>query len=239
MEEVQQIIAGSTCFAFFKDTGGIMKNVFLAAVLAAGLATQANAAIVDVSFSGVLTLGSSPYEPGSTFSGVYAYDTNAPLIFSVGNEKYYQGLGNLKYTVNGQTTIANISQYGIRLVDEPTYNYFGVLVSLSGFPGIADMMFGLTDLGNATISSTALPTIFPTTNGNFFVYNPGGFNGISYSVTSALTVRSAVPELAVWAMLLTGFGMSGAVIRRRRVKSLAAVGRPYSAIHEATFVAAS
>ena len=48
--------------------------------------------------------------------------------------------------------------------------------------------------------------------------NAGGTTG---SVIDAVTVSGAVPEASTWAMLIAGFGLVGAVSRRRRIATAA------------------
>jgi hypothetical protein len=44
---------------------------------------------------------------------------------------------------------------------------------------------------------------------------PGGTGTITYN-TGYVTVPTAVPEPATWAMMIAGFGLAGAALRRRR-----------------------
>ena len=45
-----------------------------------------------------------------------------------------------------------------------------------------------------------------------YTYNGGGASGVTYTVSQV----SAAPEPATWAMLILGFGLAGATLRRRR-----------------------
>ncbi len=70
--------------------------------------------------------------------------------------------------------------------------------SLSGFTaGLADLTLGYTQTGDLTADSPQ-----PAISGSFTFSSP--------------SMTAAVPEPASWAMLITGFGMTGAVLRRRK-----------------------
>jgi hypothetical protein len=64
----------------------------------------------------------------------------------------------------------------------------------------------------------------PGTNGLFTVWGNAGETFTGFRLQSAdysfeidnLAVASAVPEPAAWALMITGFGLTGAVLRRRR-----------------------
>jgi hypothetical protein len=53
------------------------------------------------------------------------------------------------------------------------------------------------------------------------IYTNGGYGGGS-APTLQLTSGAAVPEPATWAMMITGFGLAGATLRRRRTVAAAA-----------------
>lgn len=75
--------------------------------------------------------------------------------------------------------------------------------------------------------------VSPGTNGLFQVYGTAGETFNSMTLTSggnsfeidnlAVSAVSAVPEPGAWALMITGFGLAGAALRRRRVDSLAAI----------------
>lgn len=68
---------------------------------------------------------------------------------------------------------------------------------------------GVTNFGTATLNSNgALRIQFSNTTTTFA---PGG------SINIALAPIAAVPELATWAMFITGFGLAGAALRRRKL----------------------
>ncbi|WP_293677766.1 PEPxxWA-CTERM sorting domain-containing protein [uncultured Phenylobacterium sp.] len=52
--------------------------------------------------------------------------------------------------------------------------------------------------------------------------NADGFGSLAYTATFAAGETTAVPEPASWALMIGGFGMAGAVLRRRRALALAA-----------------
>lgn len=71
----------------------------------------------------------------------------------------------------------------------------------------------------------------PGTNGLFTVYGTAGetFNSItltssgnSFEIDNLATSVSAVPEPGAWALMITGFGLAGAALRRRRTATTAA-----------------
>jgi opacity protein-like surface antigen len=63
--------------------------------------------------------------------------------------------------------------------------------------------------------TTAAPTF---TLGNFAL----SFSGIDLDLTIAAQSVGGVPEPASWAMLIAGFGLTGAAMRRRRISTIAA-----------------
>jgi len=90
----------------------------------------------------------------------------------------------------------------------PSFSVAGVQMNAAG--NQVDMMFDPAE--NVAVELGSLDG----TNGDFIINRgniaPGG--------TFNLSVASAVPEPASWLMLITGFGLLGSVIRRRKAKAI-------------------
>jgi hypothetical protein len=76
--------------------------------------------------------------------------------------------------------------------------------------------FGTNGLENNEVSATY---IFRTNARSFTTGTFGVIDGSSYSGLAYAPAGPAVPEPATWAMMLVGFGMTGAAIRYRRRKT--------------------
>lgn len=97
---------------------------------------------------------------------------------------------------------------------EALFSIFGTT-----YGGNGQTTFALPDLRGRTIAGWG--------NSPYGTYNIGEMGGISFETLNASQlpvhvhslpdVAPGVPEPATWAMLLMGFGLTGAVIRRRRV----------------------
>jgi hypothetical protein len=81
---------------------------------------------------------------------------------------------------------------------------------------------GARDLSSAapfTTTDTAIYELFGNgqfdLNGHNLVFTPQGQNG--YLVTSTIPASNAVPEPAAWALMIGGFGLAGATLRRRKL----------------------
>jgi hypothetical protein len=70
----------------------------------------------------------------------------------------------------------------------------------------------------ATQTNTQLPTNAAAPNGTFYFQLTTG-NGENLGVTSIAPTVSATPEPATWGMMLVGFGLAGAALRRRKAKA--------------------
>jgi hypothetical protein len=89
---------------------------------------------------------------------------------------------------------------------DPVDQFNGVLIANDDFPnvGISGFSFNL----NTGTSYLAVASGFA--NGDFGTYQ------LSITGPGAVTLGGAVPEPASWAMLIAGFGLAGAMQRRRR-----------------------
>jgi hypothetical protein len=110
---------------------------------------------------------------------------------------------------------------------------FGAPTSVLNFTGTG--FFSFVAIGNTTLSPTftatqsslagnapfSLSTLsFTAVNAGSlkFGFNSGSANNIGPLLDSVqLDVGSAVPEPATWAFMISGFGMAGAALRRRRL----------------------
>lgn len=70
--------------------------------------------------------------------------------------------------------------------------------------------------GEQVFSGTAEAPIFRTGTWRFVNSFFGGPNSVDYTLTISDPAAAAVPEPASWALMLVGFGLAGASVRRRR-----------------------
>ncbi len=86
-------------------------------------------------------------------------------------------------------------------------------------PGGSNLNGGSFSTGNSFYEYFATSS-FDLNQANLFI-TPGSSGGFTVS-TLAPSVAGAVPEPESWAMLTIGFGLAGAMLRRRRTRPLAA-----------------
>jgi hypothetical protein len=187
-----------------------MRALSLAAtVLAASLSTAAAAVTVDLSKSVTATAGSPSFY-------IVNNDFNLPVGFS-----------------NAVLTISNleIDDRGIVLLN-------GIAVDNAGIfgPGAGNLVLTLGGPNNPFTYTRGNGARNIVLNSNFvsgsnsfrIVVNdtnagiggdvlPNGVNISGASITASLTYDiAAVPEPASWAMMIAGFGLAGAAVRRRQ-----------------------
>lgn len=191
------------------------KTIALAAVAAAVIASPAAAVIANGSFSAAIG------NPASSLFGIQAgtviTNTGGVVTSSVGDFLPVPFLTTFTvnpFTATNGSVFSFTSSFGnfsgmiqsLTTAGPPTaevnFDVFGTFTPLgilAGFtPGAASASFGLTQTGGLTPGDPQ-PAI------------SGGF-----SFSTPPTVQNEVPEPAAWAMLIAGFGLTGAVMRRRR-----------------------
>ena len=220
-----------------------------AGLVIAGAASAATNLVVNGDFSAGNTGFTSGYNfvsyPADMHpEGLY---TVGPNPFAVHDSWVNLPDGNERLIVNGATTspLPFVWREDIAGVGAGVYNYSLDAANICcnnsyGGPNLTSLLtFEFSSDGGVTYTlidsfTTAPPGdagIFTTLSGTFNVATAGtlrlnigsgtAFAGGNDFAIDNISVSAAVPEPATWAMMLTGFGLAGAVLRRRR--SLGAV----------------
>jgi hypothetical protein len=196
-----------------------LKATAIAAALAALTAAGAAQAAVTVSFTGADLPLPSGQQLVWNFDGLQAagygvtlsggagiYDGSLGLISGIaapppGTTSHYAAvLGGGKLTL----TTPLISQLSIYMGSPDDYNqirfnFAGVQLAAGAFGGAQSVGRRMTyDFGGQKVTSVEFMS-----SGNSFEFDN-------------IATTSAVPEPATWAMMITGFGLAGAAMRRRR-----------------------
>ena len=185
----------------------------LAAVAAAVISSPAAAVIANGTFAAAF------FSPNSSLFGLQAGTTvtnTGAIITATGGD--FIGIGNPFFTVatfkatNG-TPFSFSSSFGNftgsiqslttsvspnATIDFDVFGTFTPSFGVFNTAALASITFGLTQTG-ALVPGTPQPSI----SGSFTLSSPPTVNFI--------------PEPAAWAMLIAGFGLTGAAMRRRRV----------------------
>jgi hypothetical protein len=215
-----------------------MKTALLAAA-ALGLATAAHATgeiiapvsgVIDVGGPGFGTLAETINQAGlltAYTSGVTNFDT-----YVAGNPQHNYGFSGNEWFSNQITFAAQVTyDFGsvvtidrLALWNEDASG-IGHLVLLSGATAFASI-----DPFNNVINSNYGPQVFsfaPVTT-RFVTFamsrcpQPGSdFTACAIGEVAFRTAGDGVPEPATWTMMIAGFGLAGAFLRRRRITAFA------------------
>lgn len=139
---------------------------------------------------------------------------------------------SITFMLDGTYTLSEIDILSAYDENEITGNLASVVVTIGaqsavvynvGFGSIADTYSGFHE--NESLTLTGLLASTPTdtfTLSGFVTYYPSMYQTALGEVTvqeASMTVGGgSVPEPATWALMLTGFGLIGAVLRRRRIR---------------------
>lgn len=110
---------------------------------------------------------------------------------------------------------------------------FTITSGFGNYSGTVSNVLSTGPASSRTLTAYALGTFTPA--GSFGSYLPGPAsvdftfiqNGSGAPISSALVISSpaapapAIPEPSAWAMLIAGFGLTGAMMRRRRTPAVA------------------
>lgn len=197
----------------------MLKTAFVLAA-AAALAGSAQAATITGTFAAAqenVTSDTFGIQVGSTFtnSGVTVTSTTgefstiangtsltlSSVTALVGQAiSFTSSFGNFMGSITNADQPTSAPNARVGVIARGTFTPIG---SLSGFmPGLADLTLGYTQTG-ALVPGQPQPAI----SGSFTLASP--------------SMMAAVPEPASWAMLITGFGMAGGALRRRKAAAAA------------------
>ncbi len=181
----------------------------VAALAAALLAATAPAGAVSVTYSFTNTVGNIS---GTVFGHIDGLVDNATsAATNVWVDSYPSGLGNY-------LTPFDVLAWSGGSVNENSFTLVGGVVtaaffSIVGANGINDQLY-LNSACNCAFATGHTNFLDIGSNDQLYVWNVGDFNA-----QDGLLIPGAnpgVPEPAAWALLIAGFGLSGAALRRRR-----------------------
>lgn len=171
------------------------------------------------------------YALGSSYRLTFSYDTAAAPVFSSATYAWYNGVpvGGMFMMGNAAAAlpVAGLSVGYDSMSGRQRFALFGNAASpwTGPFAGFSPIDFSFEATATQPIGP-ALPTELSLAKSpaNYarvrFIRNDVGETGVLFSIDSLVASRgAAVPEPASWAMMIVGFGVAGAALRRRGARS--------------------
>ncbi|NJC08354.1 PEPxxWA-CTERM sorting domain-containing protein [Polymorphobacter fuscus] len=196
-----------------------MKRVLvsIAALLAA---TTAHASITPTLVGGPVDVGNGTYR--YTYNALLASDQalETGSYFTLYDVGGFVGFGNLGTGFSGTTQLLGLTPGNT--IPNDSASMLNVSFIYSGPTFNFDGPTSERDLGNFEIFSTQLGTRFDDFTSEA-MRNAGPTRGslVATIGTNAVTVPGAVPEPAMWGMMIVGFGMVGLQMRGRKARGAA------------------
>ncbi|HEY3951448.1 PEPxxWA-CTERM sorting domain-containing protein [Phenylobacterium sp.] len=188
-----------------------MKRLLAAAVLAASVATAANAAVTT------WTITDGTFSDTGTFSGSFTYDDSSNTVTSwdlVTSDTTGPtgGFPGFEYTSSDASQSSSINSGSVSFSAD-----FG--------PFFIGDLFGNLEFDNIPLSAPATVSALSGTEvglvcAGTFGCGPFGGRTITAGVATP-SIAGAAPEPAGWALMIAGFGLAGAMLRRRKAAAAA------------------
>lgn len=187
-----------------------MKRLLLAAALIAMASPASAATIVNVDFAGTFTnkLINRLVPNGTGFSGSFSYDADtAPTSTNALGAVYNLNLP-ASVTIGGTNYSGILSSTIIRSIIDGTIFRMQLTNGQTFALSYASLGSGSSSFALPNTASAFGPVALGTLRSNLVTGNYGTAN-----VTAAV---AALPEPSSWAMMIAGFGLIGAFVRRAR-----------------------
>ncbi len=193
-----------------------MKKWVLAATAAVGLAGSANAAVITLEN----VTANGPNDFTFTYQGTLGPDEGVRsgdrlIIYDFGG--YIAGSISAPGSVTTSVEFTSSDPVTPGFDDDASianlvFTYNGPDFRTSGGPFASFNFDGLS--ARSTFGNTKADAMFTLTTKNNPDGTPGG-SGTPVFTLGQVSVPNAIPEPATWAMMIGGFGMAGAAMRRR------------------------
>jgi hypothetical protein len=171
-------------------------------------ATQSNSWRVGPSPSGFVEFGPEAAAPGSAIYNSVAWADPGTGNYNVLNFAPSGNLGDITFAVVSNVTAAGLfGFYNYGGFGTPNVNFHQSCLLAGAFADICPI------LANGQTFTTAM-SLFGT---------PQGTLSVNFVDNDGLTDAGGVPEPAGWALMIMGFGLTGAALRRRRVLCLQSI----------------
>lgn len=188
-----------------------MRNMLLAAVAAASLASGASAA--SFTYSATFDYGSAAV---NVITGSFDGDLNGNVITNLSNITAilngvaFNGSGSLQASHFDTNYRGFVSGGGVASLDGTENNFVFMDSDFQNY-NPSNYYFSLIgpnsgDFGDRAVMSSNYGS-------NSMIYNYGSSRSTTFTATQ---VNAAVPEPASWAMFISGFGLIGATMRRKK-----------------------
>ena len=204
----------------------------LFALALGALTTSASAAALAVTQNANIAGGIAGFGPSSTVldwdlggaPGSAAGSTNIQNWLNgvgfAGFDLAINGVENVTWTFGGPVRKVGFAiSTGLESVYTNQINHAGAVFQLSTSSGDTGSLT-LTDSGNGYAAWVEVSSATPFTSLTFFEPSSDIYDQYWGDVVAA--TRGGVPEPATWALMITGFGLAGASLRRRRVAAIPA-----------------
>lgn len=183
-----------------------IRTTLLAACAVSGVVLAAMPASATVT---VYTVSGAFVGGGGNLSGTFTVDDS---LYSVGNEK--NAITALNLAISGvDLTGLSVSYYNYFAASQTNNIQLSFGPSSAVFPGILSLNATGDQFFHGTLASNALSAIYALPGSPI----PRSMSSGTITAPAATTpsVPDAAPEPSTWALMLAGFGLTGAALRRR------------------------
>lgn len=187
-----------------------MRLTIIAAVLAVSIATPAAADVVIFESSGRdQTLYYAPLPVPGAGRYRFEFTTSRAISYLIGHQyDVHWDIYSAGQQLDGNSTLFTYDKVGFGTSDFWEFDIPESTITDLGGAWIETWRYGTVPLGTPLFQEDHIENAGATIYSDW--YEP-------FDYTVKLTFLSPVPEPATWAMMITGFGLAGSALRRRRI----------------------